>query len=443
MIFLLIYAPQLSIDTEPQSLAMVGPISAPPSDPDATQLTPHKIHLRGLDNLKHSDVEAFASEHFSGAKFEIEWIDDASANLLYGTPKLALEALTAFADANMNDISQLPALQMIPAKPVPSHPETRLYIRLAVVGDRKQAGARERSRFYLVNPDHDPAERRKRGGYGRRGERRYRDRDEGNYRDRDNGEPFDASLYDDDEITRAVRASNSNGSRGSRSSVSSGEYQGQGVRKTRPSGRSVKELFPDRVARRRRDGGRLRDRSASPSRESMEVSLSDQSRSRVDLSGTANRLQAQMIKARLKEASMEPKELFPQKYTINHRRSDAFDATDAAADLFASRMPVPFVDGSSDIPPRKKDLMSRITKPTSDNHGVLGSSKDHNGFSIRGTAAQQQPSGFSIKGMALSPDPSVKELFPHKAGLNAGKELFSEKLEGRSGRRQRAEDMFY
>jgi hypothetical protein len=212
----------------------------------------------------------------------------------------------------------------------------------------------------------------------------------------------------------------------------------------------VKELFPDRMARRRRDGGRLRDRSASPSRESnsglAEASASEQSKSHLrnaGLSGTANRLQAQMIKARLKEASMEPRELFPHKSTINHRRSDAFDATDAAADLFAARMPVPFVDGSSEVPPRKRDLMSRITKPTSKDHEFSGGPSNQNGFSIRGTAKQQQPAGISIKGMALAPEPSVKELFPHKAGLNTGKELFSEKLEGRGGRRQRAEDMFY
>jgi hypothetical protein len=150
-----------------------------------------------------------------------------------------------------------------------------------------------------------------------------------------------------------------------------------------------------------------------------------------------------MIKARLKEASMEPKELFPHKSTISHRRSDAFDATDTTADLFAARMPVPFVDGSSDVLPRKRDLMSRITKPTPEDHRFSVGPSDQNGFIIRGHAGQQQPAGISIKGMALVPEPSVKELFPHKAGLNAGKELFSEKLEGRGGRRRRAEDMFY
>jgi hypothetical protein len=53
-------------------------------------------------------------------------------------------------------------------------------------------------------------------------------------------------------------------------------------------------------------------------------------------------------------------------------------------------------------------------------------------MSIRGSG------GITIKGSA-----GVKELFPGKAG-NVGKELFSEKLEGRGGnRRRKAEDLFY
>lgn len=46
--------------------------------------------------------------------------------------------------------------------------------------------------------------------------------------------------------------------------------------------------------------------------------------------------------------------------------------------------------------------------------------------------------GIAIKGTG----PTVKELFPEKFG-NASKELFAEKIEGRSRRRQRAEDSFY
>lgn len=150
-----------------------------------------------------------------------------------------------------------------------------------------------------------------------------------------------------------------------------------------------------------------------------------------------------MIKARLKEASRESREIFSNKSLINHRRSEAVDATDTAADLLAAKIPIPFVDGSSDVSPRKRDLMSRITKAKSEDHAFLGNANDQNSFSIRGIAKQQQSAGISIKGVASLPEPTVEELFPHKVGLNAGKELFAEKLEGRGRRRQRAEDMFY
>lgn len=139
-----------------------------------------------------------------------------------------------------------------------------------------------------------------------------------------------------------------------------------------------------------------------------------------------------MIKARLKEAR-SAKELFPQKIT-SHRRSGAFDAADeTVADLFANKMPVPFMDGSGDAPVETPSLASRITGRSSGN--------DSPGFSIRGTAKVPPASVFNIKGAASGP--RVKELFPSTLGDNAGKELFSERLNGRGARRQKASDLFY
>lgn len=319
---------------------------------------------------------------------------------------------------------------MLPAKPFPAHPDSRLEVRLAVLGDKKQAGARERSRFYLFNPEHDPVERKKKTSFGRRDGKRYRDRDEYRPRGRQNPEDFDASLYDDDEAARAVRTSKSHSRAGSISSVSSGGYRGQDRRDRRTSAR---ELFPNRV--KRRDGGRLgRDRSASPAKDD------DGRLGRSDSASgsTANRLKAQMIKARLKETESTPKELFPQKASVVHRRSDAFDAADATADLFANKMAVPFLDGSSDFSAKKgRDLISRIAAPDE------GTKLNSQGFNIRGVAKQQSTMEFSIKGKAMVSGTGGKELFPGKSGQNSGKELFSDKLEGRGNRRQRAEDMFY
>jgi hypothetical protein len=145
------------------------------------------------------------------------------------------------------------------------------------------------------------------------------------------------------------------------------------------------------------------------------------------MAASANRQKAKIIKAQLRE-STTAKELFPNK-TDNHR-SSALDTADATADLFARRMHVPFTDGSSDKQPNAGlPLASRISSKTNVDTGRLN---------IRGAAKAFATHDFVIKGAA---DGGVKELFP--AGGNAGKELFSERLEGRGRRRNKAEDLFY
>lgn len=308
-------------------------------------------------------------------------------------------------------------------------------VRRAVVGDRKQAGARERSRFYLLNPEYDPAERRKQGG--RRGGNRYRDRDDDGYRsqryddreqqmrqDGDKLAGFDSSLYDDDADALARRAARTGGRRDSSSGADSRGHIPRGPRRRGASG---KELFPDRDGG--RASGRLRDRSASPLREN---GANTPRQRRQDTAAAANRMKAQMMKAQLKEAGAS-KELFPQKVGVNHRRSGAFEAADETADLFASKMAVPFTDGSGDRRDENADLLApRISRKDWDRD---------TGFSIRGAANTPKIQGFSIKGAASGGQ--IKELFPsHFGDDNSTKELFSERLEGRGGRRQKAEDLF-
>ncbi|KAG0646801.1 Nuclear cap-binding subunit 3 [Hyphodiscus hymeniophilus] len=397
------------------------------SAPDALQPTPTKIHLRGVDNLTTNDIKSFASEYFSTSKPTVEWIDDTSANLVYETPELAQEALIAFAAVEIADVSQLPVLQTLPAKSFPLHPQTNLEVRIAIVGDRKQPGARERSRFYLFNPEYDPAERRKRAGG--RGGNRYRDRDDDGYRSQrydereqrkrqrdDEDAGFTANLYDDDEAALTARRKKVR-----QNSHSSGSFDGRDSRRARFRGAGTKELFPERGGT---DSGRLRDRSASPLRDRDE---DDDARSRKrDMAASANRQKAQMIKAQLRDSTTS-KELFPNKTT--HRRSSAFDAADATADLFARKMPVPFMDGANDqLPYAGLPLASRISSKSNIDTGRLN---------IRGAAKAIATHDFAIKGAA---DGGVKELFP--AGGNAGKELFTN-LEGRGRRRNKAEDLFY
>lgn len=300
------------------------------------------------------------------------------------------------------------------------------------MGDRKQPGARERSRFYLFNPKHDPTERRKRAGP--RGGNKYRDRDDGGYRSQryddreqrkrqldDEDAGFTANLYDDDEA-----ALNSRRNKGRQDSTSSGSFNGRDGRHVRLRGAAGKELFPERGDR---GDGRLRDRSASPVRDRDGDREADDSLSRRrDMAASANRQKAQIIRAQLREATAS-KELFPNK-TANHRRSGAFDAADATADLFARQMPVPFIDGSSDHQSNVGlPLASRITNKTDIDSGRLN---------IRGAAKSTVTHDFTIKGAA---DGGIKELFP--SGGNAGKELFSDRIEGRGRRRNKAEDLFH
>jgi hypothetical protein len=95
---------------------------------------------------------------------------------------------------------------------------------------------------------------------------------------------------------------------------------------------------------------------------------------------------------------------------------------------------VPLIDGTR----------NGCTLPEEDN-GILPGPGEQAGINIRGAASKDQ--GISIRGTAngvsIKGTASVEELFPSRYKSNAGKELFSDKLEGRGGRRRKAEDMFY
>jgi Nuclear cap-binding protein subunit 3 len=170
---------------------------------------PHKVHIRGLDTFNPEEVKAYLAEHFSATQLDrIEWIDDSSANLVFKTESTAQDALISLAAVEVADPTQLLPLEAVRAKGFAPKPDCVLQVRFAVTGDKKVTGAAARSRFYLLHPEFDPEERRRRGEFGRG---KYRDRDDGyrrggdrrsgGRRDRqedDNPEPFDVSLYDDD-----------------------------------------------------------------------------------------------------------------------------------------------------------------------------------------------------------------------------------------------------
>lgn len=370
------------------------------AESDDARLVLNKIHIRGLDTVNETSLKEFVASHVGATLQRVEWVDDTSANLVFGSDASAQEALIALSAVEIADATQLPPLELLPTKDFTPKPEVGLRIRFAVETDRKVKNAAERSRFYLMNPEEEEKARRR---WQRESRYRSRDDDRGYGRDRDRRsgrgrrndryddeepEKFDVSLYDDDEEALAKRGEGRLARRrDSRSPSDRSDYES---RKVRNSG---KELFPDRRPR-ERDYNGTRNRSASPLRDEIADDLEK------DRIANRNRDQARSIRDRLSKDN-STKELFPSK---------ASNANKAQMDQVAGE------------PTTGRLLSDQITDP-------------NNGINIRGIAEKRGANqGFSIKGA------SVKELFPEKFNSNAGKELFSEKLEGRGRRRQRADD---
>lgn len=220
---------------------------------DSNAPAPNKVHIRGLDRLNTYDIEKYATEHYSSDLFQkVQWVDDTSANIVYDTPVAAAEALAALSLEEIND-----PLQLRPAKSLSTHPDVELQVRLAIVADVKVKGAKEHSRFYLMNPRWDPdnpdnerpgaKRRRPDDGYGHN---KYRRRDyELDRRDRRGSrgrqQEFHEDMYGED-----PKAATNN---------RRGSYSGSEHEKSRRN--RGEDLFAGRQE------GRLRDRSASPSRE--------------------------------------------------------------------------------------------------------------------------------------------------------------------------------
>ncbi|GAB7348045.1 hypothetical protein MBLNU459_g6081t1 [Dothideomycetes sp. NU459] len=413
---------------------------------DKSRPAPTKIHVRGVDNLTTKHIRDFAFEHYSADCFQrVEWIDDTSANLIYETIDAAAEALNALSET----LSDQPSpLQLRKAKIMSSHPDTELYVRQATVGDVKAPRAHERSRFYLMNPEHDPRERRNRyddrprRGSGRRDDARRREEPK---------QAFDVSMYDDDAGEQEPGQEERGGSYDS--------YESGEARSRRPARlNNNKDLFANKSK------GGLRDRSASPVRDgdgrfgfdedqprrrtARRRSLTPPPRRR-DLNAQAQQSNAvkELFPDKGRESGLNTpltnakagvelfpnhnspskrnRELFPNKTpTSNHRRSDALDGVETA------RARLTLADRISN-PPKPELFPNKQLPPI--------------GFSIKGVADSSEGApGFSIRGASREINPIVKELFPSKmeAGGNNGKELFADKMKGRNQQRRRAEDLF-
>ncbi|KAI2643256.1 hypothetical protein GGS21DRAFT_6284 [Xylaria nigripes] len=403
-------------------------------DDDADVRCPCKVYIKGLDAMNPQDVKEYFAQHCSDSDLElerIEWIDDSSANLLFASADIASQALAALAAEPISNVSQLPTRHLLTAKAYSTKPDIMLQVRPALENDKKQAGAASRSRFYLLNPEYDPEERRRRNEV-----RRYRDRVSDSNSRRwgrqtqldENEEPFDVNLYDDT-YTRPRRR---------RSLTPDYETAEARLGSSRALNRG-RELFPDNIGSGRRDS---RDRSASPVREQDD----DWKMNDLDKSAAAqerNRYRANIIKSHITRQN-RAKELFPtEEKSDSGRLGDKIEDT---ATLLSKGIMLPLMDGSSDKTPSSgssRKLEDRVTVPGKGKLADRITAPDSAGpsaFNIRGSANQRNSNtGFAIKGSAGK---SVKELFPDKFGSNSGKELFGDGSGGRSRQRQKAGDLF-
>ena len=409
------------------SHSLTGPhASTPAVVPDRKDIASNKVYIRGLDELNTEDIRSFALEHFAIPPERVEWIDDTSANLVFGAASTASDALRRLTSPEADLPVGLSEVDLRPATSASSHPHVTLQVRIALVTDRKRARAHETSRFYLLHPECDPREQRRRdrrsdgdnGGYRKR---RFSHEEDRRRRRRNLVEGFHELMYDDGYAGDARDTATSSPVKNRRSEI------------------ELRLLPRDRSASPRGRGERDRSRHRRPSRFSgsrtrhCDLVVNQEKELFPHKANKGHDLVSnQMLATKLR------RELFPKKnISGSHRRTDAFDAADETADLFAHKLAVPFLDGAmgegdtanSQSVHDKKRSQRPMTSTKSQTH-----SSDV-GLSIRGTSTM----GYSIKGGA-SHQGTVQDLFPSK--INAGKELFAEKLAGRGGPRIRAEDLF-
>ncbi|KAI1266740.1 hypothetical protein F5Y18DRAFT_365349 [Xylariaceae sp. FL1019] len=413
-------------------------------DPDAP--APTKVHIRGLDMMNPNDVKAYVAQHCAVsdvAIVRIEWVDDTSANLVFADDALASRALQLLASSPADHaLPRTPPRAFLPAKPWADRPEIQLQVRPALESDKKQVGAAQRSRFYLLNPEYDAEERRRRTDA-----RRYRDRQRGSFsrrrsRDDDTDEPFDVSLYDDGPAV-AVTTTYSRLRR--RRSYTPDSDADEARRDSYRSSNRGKELFPNGS---RSAQHASRDRSASP-RHVREGDRDMDGSSPGETSSTVardrNRHRAHAIKSHISRQNRS-KELFPTESKATSANGRLGDRIEDATALLARGITLPLMDDSSDVlpagPGRKVEDRVPATGQGRLAARVSGADAEASSFfNIRGVASQKDRDrqGFAIKGGAGK---SVKELFPDKFGSNAGKELFADGAGGRPRQRRKAGDLF-
>nr|POF16346.1 hypothetical protein CFP56_23864 [Quercus suber] len=382
-------AADMAATTQLEGLNGVGEVV---EDGEVNEMEPvAKMHIRGLENFKPQDVEDYAAEHYSTDLFKrVQWIDDNHANFVYDTEAAAEEALQAFSAEEVED-----RLEFRPAKPLSTHPDVKLEIRQAVLSDVKAPGAKDRSRFYLLNPEFDPDSKP-------RGQRHTRGRGRGehagyNRRSSRDDETFHEDFYDDGPKPAAARKELIHGS--------SSQANGRDSRRDyRGAGRNV---GIDLIAG--KQSGRLRDsRSKSPLR---------------DGDGKYGFMDDQPQRQTARHRSRTPP----------HLRRDTHDAREQKRrELFPGKK-------TKELFPehRIKANASLHQDQIADGIGDINLLRSNDqGFEFKGKGrAKDRQDEFSILGAS-----KIKELFPTK--VSKGKDLFEGRTTGRSTLRNKAEDLF-
>ncbi|KAL8707302.1 MAG: hypothetical protein Q9220_007645 [cf. Caloplaca sp. 1 TL-2023] len=438
------------LDT-PQSINPDTAIPDMTNSPQNQPIISHKIHVRGVDDLTTDDLKVFAAEHHPvDAPIRYEWIDDTSVNMVFETPAAANRALESFSLSLAGlENKRLLNVQSRPVKTLCTRPTSRLHARIAFSTDVKNPRAYEASRFYLMHPEHDPRGRVSKDGTGRGDHQKRRDGDHRKSRRRlqDKYRGYTSTIYDDSTTSQMDERRENRPGSSSAGSYDSGVHSGRSRRRV-PQGVPEDDLYrpvDDKMCNSERHrsaspghrimkGPNVRQRTPPPARRNRELFPAK-------MPALISHQSGKEIPPNRNVAATLKKELFPSK-TNGHRRSDAFDAADETADLFAASM---------DFSERALPVSGTATKPTLSD-GRLRSTDPQPlydasdtvvdaGLIIRGVS-KQQSMGVAIRGTAGSSHAgTIRELFPMKVG-NSSKELFSERLQGRGQRRNRAEDMF-
>ena len=411
-------------------------------------ITPEKIHIRGLDDLTTDDIKALSATHCPQyTPIRVEWVDDTSANIVFASSAAAQSALESFTlESLTSDVSSLSPLQLRDAKSLLTHPDSRLQVRVALSTDQKRPKAYEASRFYMMHPEHDPREQRRRKeqkhyhGHVSYRSRRYGDDEQRRRRHRDQEEGFHPSMYDDKGTSSRQDSMDLSSDENSQNNIDNPRSRLDSYRPLRDRSASPRN-FSGRRRRTPPPSYKLRDPHPFPLDNNGKELFPSKSLGPNHLRTGGNDLFSnKLLAVGLK------KELFPQKAkNANHRRSDAFDAGDETADLFANGLSVPLAESSHSSPSLAERISGRSIMDRSRKVSNRGSNPNTNISKDLGVnilrASDRQDMGFSIRGGASAAG-TIKELFPGKALGNEGKELFAEKLQGRGGRRNRAADMF-